>query len=202
MHTFTSGNDGSTPMAGLVQATDGNLYGTANRGATEDQGTIFRLTPSGTFSILRKLTGANGANPRGGLVQGSDGVLYGTTHHGGASGDGTAFTLTPTGTLTTLFQFHGPNPNPVLPRTPLVQSRAGDFYGTTPVGGANGRGTIFKMTATGQVTNLYSFTGGRDGQWPMAALVEGRDGSFYGTTSVGGTGFTALNSVVKARSSG
>ncbi len=93
-----------------------------------------------------------------------------------------------------MFEFRGANPNPSRPRAGLVQSRDGNFYGTTVVGGADGRGTVFRISPIGQLTTLYSFTGGGDGQWPMAALVEDKEGYFYGTTSYGGTGFDGLES--------
>jgi len=188
LHAFSGGTDGGYAISGLIQATDGLLYGTATYG----NGGVFRMTTSGTFTPLVSFNDANGADPRGGLVQASDGDFYGTTHHGGTNGDGTVFKMTATGTLTTLFAFHGVTPNPSYPTASLVQGRDGNFYGTTPPGGADERGAVFRITPTGQLTTLYSFTAGSDSQWPFGGLLEGKDGYFYGTTSYAGTGFDGL----------
>src|SRR6266567_452607 len=185
LHAFTFGSDGGNPW-GLVQATDGNFYGTTSSGGGSGDGTVFKMLPNGTLTALHGFSGADGANPRGGLVQGNDGNLYGVTLRYGAPSpyDGTLFKITTTGTLTTLF--NGTGTNRFSPRDRPVQSSDGNFYGTTLDGGANRSGRVFKMTPTGLLTWLYSFTGGSDGQWPRAALVEGKDGYFYGTTTVGG----------------
>ena len=81
--------------------------------------------------------------------------------------------------------FNGTETNRFSPRDRLVQGSDGNFYGTTLDDGANRSGTIFRMTPSGVLTRLYSFTAGSDGQWPRAALVEGKDGYFYGTTTMG-----------------
>jgi uncharacterized repeat protein (TIGR03803 family) len=94
--------DGSSPYAGLVQATDGNLYGTTVLGGAGGEGTIFKITPSGT---LLSFAGTDGAQPYAGLIQATDGNLYGTTKFGGANNDGTIFKITLSGTLTTLHSF-------------------------------------------------------------------------------------------------
>ena len=72
--------------------------------------------------------------------------------------------------------------NGANPQAGLVQGSDGNFYGTTPSGGTNGDGTVFKITTNGALTSLYSFTGGNDGANPVAGLVQGSDGNFYGTT--------------------
>ena len=184
-HAFTSGSDGGNPYAGLVQATDGNFYGTAGSGGGSGSGTVFKMTPNGMLTTLHSFSGADGSQPLGGLVQGNDGNLYGITRRGGAGPyDGTVFKITTTGTLTTLF--NGTGTNRFSPRDRLVQGSDGNFYGTTYDDGPNRSGTVFRMTPAGLLTRLYSFTGGSDGQWPRAALVEGKDGYFYGTTMYGG----------------
>ncbi len=131
---------------------------------------------------------ANGENPEAGLVQGSDGNFYGTTTGGGIYNAGTVFKISPAGVLTTLYSFTGAmdGKNPI---GGVIQGSDGDFYGTTRNGGAQSHlidvGTVFKITAAGSLTILYSFIT-LDGFHPMAALVQGSDGNFYGTTQGGG----------------
>jgi uncharacterized repeat protein (TIGR03803 family) len=154
--TFTAvfsfkGSNGSIPL-GLVQATDGNLYGTTQA----LDGTIFKITPSGTLTTLFTFNGLNndgGAVPAAGLVQGTDGNFYGTTNGGGANDRGTAFKVTPTGTLTTLYSFCSQNlcADGEGPGT-LAQDTNGTFYGTTFSGGHSGAcppqacGTVFSLS--------------------------------------------------------
>ncbi len=180
-------SDGANPMAALIQATDGNLYGTTLTGS------VFKITRSGTLTTLG---GTGGQDPIAALVQGKDGNFYGTTARGGTSLKctlrpnykvtcGTVFKITPSGTVTTLASFT--QASGFSPSSPLIQGTDGNFYGTTPVGGANypGFGTVFKITPTGMLTVLHSFNGA-DGEKSLAALVQGTDANFYGTTSFGG----------------
>ena len=128
------------------------------------------------------------------LVQGSDGNFYGTTYSGGSNnGVGTVFRISPSGTLTSLYSFSGPDG--ANPFAALVQGSDGDFYGTASLGG-NGNlnggtayGTAFKISPSGNLTNLYSFDGGNAGGDPTAPLVQGSDGNFYGATWIGGAFF-------------
>jgi uncharacterized repeat protein (TIGR03803 family) len=179
--------DGANPVAGLIQATDGNLYGTT------ENGTVFKITLSGTLTTLG---GTGGQDPLAALVQGKDGNFYGTTARGGANtctlrtsyrvSCGTVFKITPTGMVTTLASFS--QANGYTPSSPLIQGKDGNFYGTTPDGGGTaepGFGTVFKITPTGTLTVLHSFNG-TDGEKSLGALVQGADGNFYGTTSFGG----------------
>jgi uncharacterized repeat protein (TIGR03803 family) len=216
--TFTSlfsfdGTDGSVPWAALVQATNGDLYGTTAGGGNSDSacpsflapgcGTIFKITPSGTlttvYTFCSQSACPDGANPEAALVQATNGDFYGTTVVGGANGGGTVFKITPSGTLTTLYSFcaqsgcaDGGNPY-----AGLVQATNGDFYGTTELGGANtapygGAGTVFKITPGGTLTTLYSFCSQgvypdcTDGLNPLAPLVQATNGDLYGTTCCGG----------------
>ena len=176
--------DGSGPSAGLVQGSDGNLYGTTRGGGANGYGTVFKITPSGTLTTLHSFNGTDGSgNSAAALVQGADGNFYGTTESGGANGPGTVFKITPSGTLTTLHSFDGTDgaePNG------LAQGSDGNFYGTTYTGGdiANQPlGTVFKITPSGTLTTLHDFNGA-DGASPAAGLVQGTNGNFYGTTSV------------------
>ena len=187
--------DGAEPWAGLVQATDGNFYGTTRYNGTNGGGTIFKITPSGTLTTLYSfctLTGCNGYSPSAGLVQATDGNFYGTTTSGGTNGWGTIFKITPSGTLTTLHTFCArgyPCADGGETYAGLVQATDGNLYGVTTLGGANTWGMIFKITPDGTFTTLYSFCSQpvcTDGSQPFAALVEATDGNFYGTTSSGG----------------
>jgi uncharacterized repeat protein (TIGR03803 family) len=191
LYSFTGGNDGENPIAGLVQANDGNLYGTTSYGGTNFDGTIFRITTNGVLTPLYSFTGGHdGAEPRGGLVQASDGYLYGTTANGGTNDDGTVFRITTNGVLTPLYSFTG-NHDGTFPEATLVQASDGYLYGTAYQGGisnnVSGYGAVFRITTNGALTALYSFTNGHDGAYPAAGLMQANDGNLYGATEDGGT---------------
>jgi uncharacterized repeat protein (TIGR03803 family) len=191
-------SDGAVANAGLIQATNGNLYGTTADGGT-NFGTVFEITPAGKLTTLYRfcsLSGcADGSNPEAGLLQASDGNFYGTTCCGGTYGDGTVFKITKAGVLTTLASFDGTNGNQPAFGS-LIQGSDGNFYGTTILGGLNtgcedsgGCGTIFRMSPRGKLTSLYSFCaqpGCTDGDELFGGLVQGANGIFYGTTTGGG----------------
>jgi uncharacterized repeat protein (TIGR03803 family) len=185
LHAFAS-QEASAPRAPLVQASDGNFYGTTALGGTSNDGTIFRMTMDGTTTVLHSFTLAtDGANPGGALVQGTDGDFYGTARSGGASNNGTIFKMTPDGTTTVLHSFTG-GMDGASPPAALIQGTDGNFYGTTVYGGASGFGTVFRMTPGGAVTTVYSFVGCCGlGSSPSAALIQAADGNFYGTTTDG-----------------
>lgn len=184
LHSF-EGPDGSAPVAGLVEAADGTFYGTTAAGGDAEQGTVFSITPQGFLLNLHSFGGPVGSSPSGWLVEGSDGSFYGTTSGGGTYGDGTVFKITPSGTLTTLYSFAG-HPDGSSPCDGLVKGTDGNFYGTTEFGGAtHDWGTVFRITPVGTLTTLYSFDVAK-GAYPYAGLVQGADGSFYGTTYGGG----------------
>ena len=200
LYTFMGGSDGIHPMAGLIQGSDGNFYGTtANGGATGSNpgvGTVFKITPGGVETILHAFTGGNdGGLPDAALIQARDGNFYGTTSSGGGGAYGTVFKMTPAGIETVLYTFTGGSDG-ATPQASLVQGSDGDFYGTTFSGAGpatgTGNGTVFKISPGGVETVLHSFTGGTDGGSPASALVQGSDGNFYGTTTVGGIGNNGL----------
>jgi uncharacterized repeat protein (TIGR03803 family) len=199
LHDFCPGGppcaDGVFPLAGLVQGTDGNFYGTTQQGGVYDNcsgttcGTIFRITPDGVLTVLHSFNGSNGAYPMASLIQASDGNFYGTTGNGGAYGGGTAFRIAATGTLTTLYSFCAQSgcTDGEFPAGSLLQTKDGSFYGTTGVGGEYDCGTAFRITLDGALTTLYSFCSQQnDGEIPLAGLVQATDGFFYGTTYRGG----------------
>jgi uncharacterized repeat protein (TIGR03803 family) len=177
--------DGSSPYAGLVQATNGNLYGTTNvggAGGANKAGTVFQITPSGTLKTLLSFDGANGANSYAGLVQATNGYLYGTTSAGGGNGAGEVFKITASGKVT-VYGFCSKAGCAVSPYAGLVQAADGNLYGTTLVGGTKGGGTVFKIAPSGKPTTLYSFA---YDSWPYAGLIQATDGNLYGTTKEGG----------------
>jgi uncharacterized repeat protein (TIGR03803 family) len=178
--------NGASPDAGLVQAVDGNLYGTTYNGGSNNFGTVFQAATNGALTTLATFAFTNGAYLIAGLIQGQDGSFYGTTAIGGTNSGGTAFQVTTNGTLATLVSFNTSGSAGDSPYGGLVQGSDGSLYGTTYQGGTNGYGTIFRLTTNGIFTPLHSFTGTKDGANPDAGLVQGTDGSFYGTTFFGG----------------
>jgi uncharacterized repeat protein (TIGR03803 family) len=179
------GTNGAAPAASLIQASDGNLYGTTEyggpisgcEGGFNPCGTVFKITHSGTLTTLHTFVYSDGAFPVSPVVQGSDGNFYGTNQgEGDSGGSGAIFKMTPSGTLTVL--------DSVASVAGLVQGRDGNFYGTTPRSYTNG--TVFKVTPSGTLTTLHTFDG-TDGNNPQAGLVLATDGNFYGTTFSGGT---------------
>ena len=168
---------------GLVQGSDGNFYGTTQRGGNNGgAGTVFKISATGALTTLYSFTGGKDGGVslrRAGAGQRRQFLWH---DFGGTNGDfGTVFKISATGALTTLYSFTGGNDG-ANPSAGLVQGSDGNFYGTTG-GGTNGAGTVFKISANGALTTLYSFTGGNDGAGPYAGLVQGSDGNFYGTTN-------------------
>jgi uncharacterized repeat protein (TIGR03803 family) len=201
--TFTTilafGNaDGNFPTAALIQATDGNLYGTTMNGGANGDGTVFKISTRGSlttvYSFCEQPNCLDGRSPIGPVIQATDGDFYGVTGYGGANCDssqqcGTVFSLTARGDLTTLYSFCSGVIstdgclNPQFFGVGLVQATNGDFYGTTSAGGADGHGSVFKITHAGALTTEISFNGTTDGGSPFAGLVQATNGLLYGTTS-------------------
>jgi uncharacterized repeat protein (TIGR03803 family) len=192
IHSF-DGTQGAFPAAGLVQATDGQLYGTTSYGGVNCAsntgcGTVFKITPSGKMTTLHTFCTQSGcpdgSAPQAGLVQAIDGNFYGTTSNGGPNcasnaGCGTVFKITPLGKLTTLYSFCAQSgcTDGAYPFAGLVQATDGNLYGTTLFGGANGQGSVFEITPNGTLKTLFSFdlTTGTN---PYAALIQAKDGNF------------------------
>jgi uncharacterized repeat protein (TIGR03803 family) len=197
--TFTTldtfdGANGSGPEWPLVQATNGDLYGTTYAGGANGLGTVFQITPGGTLTSLYSFCSqpncADGAHPSSGLVLAANGELYGVTSGGGGNGGGAIFRITQSGALTVVYSFCSIGPGTCMdgsyPYGGLVQDANGDWYGATSYGGTTDQGTVFKYTPSGTLTTIYNFNG-TDGYFPSGPLVQATNGYFYGATQFGGT---------------
>ncbi|HZQ69176.1 MAG TPA: choice-of-anchor tandem repeat GloVer-containing protein [Terriglobales bacterium] len=189
LYSFAGTPDGSIPAGDLVRDKSGNLYGSTQAGGTFNNGTVFKLDPTGKETVLYSFVGGqDGITPVGGLVHDNAGTLYGTTYLGGAFGFGTVFRLDAIGKFTVLHSFAGEPTDGASSFAGLILDRAGNLYGTTQAGGASNNGTVFKLdTMTGRETVLHSFAGGAtDGRCPEAGLIRDKAGNLYGTTTGGG----------------
>jgi uncharacterized repeat protein (TIGR03803 family) len=190
--------DGADPRGRLALGPDGNLYGTTQQGGyyngVYNSGTIFRISLSGAYEIMHSFTGCcgtgDGESPAAGLTLASDGNFYGTTQAGGTSGNGTVFKMDLTGTVTILYSFLSDDTNGTDPWSALIQASDGYLYGTCYTGGANGNGTVFRISTSGNLTKVYDFTpaAGGAGTLPRAGVIQASDGNLYGTTWEGGAG--------------
>jgi uncharacterized repeat protein (TIGR03803 family) len=207
--TFSfDGTNGNGPIAGLVQAANGDFYGVSGGGAN-GLGTVFKFTPNGGLTTLYSFSANTGYGPIGGLVLASDGNFYGTTSNGGPptgqckpSGCGTIFKITPKGEYTTLHNFNG-IPDGGSPLATMTQAPNGKFYGTASnLGNAGSYGTVFTMTPKGKFTVVHQFNN-TDGAYPFGGLILGTDGNFYGQTDLGGaSAYGAFGTVYKMTPSG
>ena len=194
-----SSTNGSPAEFPMVQTPDGIFYGVtvsggpyANGPAYPSGGSIFRVSTNGSFTNYFPFNQTNGYRPQSGLTLGLDGNLYGATLLGGTNYNanlanvcGNIFRLTANGVITSIFDFN--YTNGAWPNTRLVQASDGNFYGGTQHGGPAGNGgTIFCMTPEGALTTLYSFSGQGAGIGPIADMIQGSDGSFYGSYIFGG----------------
>jgi uncharacterized repeat protein (TIGR03803 family) len=199
LHSFNGLGDGSCPYGSLMQAVNGQIYGTTSGGGANQLGTVFTMTAGGSFKTIYGFAGppADGAYPHGGLVQAADGSLYGTTLLGGScpaapqAGCGTIFKITSAGTFTLAYNFCADG-NPCYdgqsPADSLVLGSDGNLYGTTAFGGgvANA-GTIFSITPNGTLATLHAVNSPvQDGKFPFTTLVQATNGKFYGTMEEGG----------------
>ncbi len=178
---------GASQPSPLLQATDGNLYGTTANGGKSDHGTVFKMTPDGTVTVIFNFD-ARVPGDLATLMQGSDGNFYGTTYGGGDNKFGTVFKSTPTGAVTVLHNFSDPNyPNDgAYPVAELLQASDGNFYGATAEGGSKGYGIIFEITSFGGYSILYNFDL-PTGSQPSATPMQHTNGKIYGLAYGGGT---------------
>jgi|HubBroStandDraft_1064217.scaffolds.fasta_scaffold334748_2 uncharacterized repeat protein (TIGR03803 family) len=149
-------SDGYEPESPIVQAANGQLYGTTLQGGPSELGSVFGLATAGALSFDYSFDGTDGGEPIAGLLQATDGNLYGTTF-----GD-TIFKVTPSGAVTTLYTFCQQQGclDGTAPSGGLIQGADGNLYGTTEQGGTDGDGTVFAITLSGSLTTLHSFGGG------------------------------------------
>ena len=169
----------------LCQAPDGSLYGVTITGGTSNFGTLFKLAPDRTFSILQNFSMAGGNwNARAPLVQGPESDFYGSTGNGGASNNGRIFKMTPSGVLTTLHDFN--RTDGYFPVGSLVKADDGFFYGVTNGGGTSDLGSVFRMYGGGSITTIQSLNNAT-GTSPNAGLTKGADHTLYGIATYGGT---------------
>lgn len=193
LYTFCTVNgcpDGKQPLGGLVEGTDHNFYGTTTSGGANGFGVVFKVTPSGAFTLLHSFGGSSdGLSPRAKLLLASDGYLYGTTNLGGAGDSGTVFKIRPDGSdFSTVFAFCNRDCSPgATPESGLIEGPDGNFYGTAGGGGQYSRGTVYRLTPAGQATLLHAFCNCGDGSNPYTDLLLANDGFLYGTTYIGGT---------------
>ncbi len=192
IHSF-DGTDGDDPYAGPILGGGGFLFGTASSGGNDSAGVVYKIDTSGNnFAVIKHLDGANdGGNPYGRLVQGPDTILYGVARNDGANSFGTVFSIDPGGsTYTVLHTFGSTATDGSNPYGGLFLASDGKLYGTTEKGhNGTGLGTVFRLDTDGNnFETLHTFTGGNDGQDPVAPFIETPDGFIYGTTVLGGPG--------------
>jgi uncharacterized repeat protein (TIGR03803 family) len=190
LHSFGGNStDGTFPLAGLIMDSAGDLYGTTQHGGQFGLGTVFKISATGTETVLYSF-GANlpdGYDPSAGLIMDSAGELYGTTAYEGPNGEGMVFKISALGTETVLHSFGANSTDGVQPSAGLIMDSAGDLFGTTRFGGAYGNGTVFKISAAGTESVLYSFgANSTDGWDPYGGLIMDSAGNLYGTTWGGG----------------
>jgi uncharacterized repeat protein (TIGR03803 family) len=186
LHSFSTTSEGSQPQGNLVLGSDGALYGTTNLGGGAGLGTVYKISRSGTKTVLHSFAGgSDGAGTLGGLVLASDGYFYGTTANGGVNNNGTIYRMASSGAITILHSFGGTTDGTV-PYSGLTQAIDGSMYGTTHFGGSNNVGTIYKISQAGVYSVLHSFGGVGDGRSPKGEPFQAADGNVYGTTTAGG----------------
>ena len=199
VYAFKGGSDGANPFAGMTFGPDGALYGTTYAGGGSTNcigtacGTVFRLTTDGKETVLYAFNSqSDGANPQAAPIVDAEGNVFGTTARGGDAfngslGHGTVYKISPNGQETVLHRFSDDGKDGFNPAGKLAMDSAGNLYGTTPFGGHNGAGTVFKVTPQGVESIIHGYKG-NDGGNPSSDLMMDELGMLYGTTKTGGSG--------------
>jgi uncharacterized repeat protein (TIGR03803 family) len=194
LHSFAGGSDGATPNGGMVQNTNGVLFGTTSAGGASGQGTVFRLEGTKEAVLYSFAGGMDGAAPQAGLAIDAAGNLYGTTSAGGAAGNGTVFELVApkkkNGSWKEIVLYgFATGTDGATPVSGVRLDDAGNLYGTTSLGGTSGYGTVFLLTHGSAWTEsiLHSFQNADDGAYPYAGLISDAAGNLYGAATQGGT---------------
>jgi uncharacterized repeat protein (TIGR03803 family) len=188
LYSFSGGADGSLPL-GLVQDNSGNLYGVTFEGGAYGRGTVFKVDLHGTETVLYSFSGgADGDAPHSTLLLDGAGNLYGTTEGGGLFRNGTVFKIDSAGKESVLYSFSGGADGECPSGGGVVADAEGNLYGTTALGGDVGCscGVVYKLDTDGNQHVLYTFTGGADGKYPKAVILDSA-GNLFGTTFAGGT---------------
>jgi uncharacterized repeat protein (TIGR03803 family) len=191
LHTFVFGNE--CHSSNLVQASDGNLYGTlADCPVVQGAGCVYKISTAGVFKEIHDFAFTTGQVPCTGLIQGKDGKLYGATQQGAANGSGNIYKLTTAGVATDFHDFTNATDascvNNVGPPVNLLQVADGSFYGVNPAYGPNGNGSVYKLTSAGVFTAFLFPNPPVDGNLPSSTLIQHTNGLVYGTTPSGGGG--------------
>lgn len=188
LYSFQGASDGATPLAGVVVDSQGNLYGTTDYGGgAPNAGVVYKVNAAGNETVLYRFGGgSDGKFPVAGVVLDTAGTLYGTTKNGGKSPNGgVVFKLSTNGHETVLHNFTGGNDG-LAPKAGVVLDSLDNIYGTTWEGGSHGAGVVYKVSASGKETVLYSFMDGADGGFPLAGVILDSSGNLYGTTNQAG----------------
>lgn len=230
LHSFGGGADGKGPQGGLIQDSKGNLFGTTFAGGTSNNGVVFEINSAGQETVLYTFTGTtDGGNPYAGLTRDNNGNFYGTATFGGPSSAflcngahpacGVVFKLSLEGEERVLYQFLGQAGGGV-PLGGVIRGKTGNIYGTTQTGGSfkaseecgmsepPGCGVVFQLNPAGKEKVLHTFSGpntctsgGSDGAFSAAGLIQDAAGNLYGTTAFGG-GCNDAGSIFKLGPSG
>ena len=170
--------------AGLFKASTGTLCGLSDGGGGSGYGAAYTFTAAGDYAVLHSFGQNHGEQPNSALIE-AGGLLYGVTAVGGAFGEGEVFSLAPDGTLAIIHSFAGVAGGG-QPSGELLLASDSNFYGVTTAGGDGGNGTIYQLTQAAGFSVITRFEAAPAPRLPLAGLIDGQDGFFYGTSSAGG----------------
>ncbi len=177
---------GPQPYGTIAQGRDGNLWSATPSAAANGFGGVYSATTGGTEALKHSFVSGEGTSCQPGTNLGTDGNFYGTCYFGGANGAGSVYQITPGGTFKLLYSFTN-GADSAYPNGPPIMATDGSLYGTNGTNSA--AGVVYKLTTAGVLTVLHTFSAGDPaGYGPSASLLQGSDGSFYGSTQFGATG--------------